>query len=637
MKVSIPALIALGVLASCLPIELSADTHTTRDVAFTEASHDVIPLESRSRRKWDNALVADLDRDGNVDLVLTEHGQAANIYWNEGGVFSKPQKLVGGDTHGVAAGDIDKDGRMDVIVYPGGGGGTKPSNPVFYTVNKDRTVEGGDEYTDFERSRGRAAKLIDADNDGSLELALSAFPLKTKIQKEEGANFLYDNTSDLEFEFASRLPHAMWMGFRMLVTDFNNDGDTDLIFYGGKDMVAAQGGEGLAFSNVSNSVLKQLRKTTFVSSLTEIDYDNDGDFDLFVTRADHPFSKRVDYDAETQTFAYYTFAAFVKDVEFYYDLKVDGDFRMTNLQMAYPNFDVFVGAGTKQLEFDVGHHGGREITLSPGDAMGWPEEVTKNGLNIGYLGEGVWRIGGKTKSATSGVVLGVIEEPVVKDEDIEPRKQLPAKLFENRDGLFVEVSKPMGISINEQTGSAVAADFNNDGWVDLFVVPHGDPTMATEQILYLNQQGESFVKVADHGIVAKELGASGASAEAFDYDQDGDLDIIYSTERGRWHLLTNNLIKRDGANYIVVNVGSSPSGKSTSNGAILTVKVGDKFYKRVVGASSAPFSHSLDDYLHIGLGSEDQIDSAVVRWSNGETQEVVIGKLNQIVSAGKLK
>lgn len=610
--------LVIGLTAS---LAVFADQPSDQAVTFRELDN-VIPLEERSRRKWDSPLVADLDQDGKLDLLLTDHSRQAQIYWNEGGRFSKPVVLARGDTHGVAAGDYDQDGRMDIVVSRGGGGGKKPRNPVAYQINHDRSIEGGEEFEYFERSRGRAAKLIDADNNGTLDLVLTAFPLRTQ---QDGANDLLKNSEGERFEFITKLPQAKWMGFRALVNDFDNDHDADLLFYGGDDMVAVRGQPGLSFIDATAEVLSGLENTTFVSSIAEIDYDNDGDFDLFVTRADHPFQREMYYDEANQRFAF-----FVRNEKYQFDeLVVDGDLRVENLQMAFPHFNVFVGAEKRKLEFQVDRHGHKDFTLKPEEAEGWPDDLSDKGLTIGHLGEGRWRICVDTSSPTAAVVHNVTSKP-----ELTQPKSLPALMFENREGTFVDVTARLGIHIDEQTTCAAVGDYNNDGWADLFVVRYGNPAKQNQQLLYLNRQGKSFERATSHGIISQELGATGGGGEAFDYDSDGDLDLIFCNERGRWHLFTNESSAANENNFVIVKVGASPTGKATAQGAVLTLKANGQTYRRVVGSSAAAFSHSMDTHLHVGLGQTKTIDDASVGWTNGETVSLNIDRVNQSYFAG---
>ncbi|MGJ8724112.1 MAG: CRTAC1 family protein [Roseibacillus sp.] len=590
---------------------------------FFSEKAGVIPFEERSRRKWDSPLIVDLDQDGHLDIVTTDHAFRACVHWNEGGTFSEPQKIVGGDTHGVVAADYDLDGKIELIFYPGGGDGANPKNPIMFEVNKDRTFGPKVVFEDFERARGRATKMIDADQDGLLDLVLTGFPLPA--QQKEGANLLFANKGAGNFEYHSRLPFAQWMGFRSQVTDYNKDGDPDVLFFGGKNIVIAEGGEGMSFQNVTGKVLGELSKTTFATSVVEIDFDNDGDEDLFVTRADHPFAEKTFVDEEASRFAF-----FARRQRFLYDnLKVEGDFQFENLQMAYPDFDVFVGRDKRLLEFEVERHGHKDFTLTPAEAEGWPENIDANGLYIGFLGEETWRVGGESKSPTAGVIHNMKELPAASI-----LKAMPSRLFENREGRFHDVTEAAGIGVAEQTTGSAVGDFDNNGWLDLFVVCYGNSASASEQILLLNEGGK-FTRIENHGIISQELGSVGSGAEALDYDEDGDLDLIFCNERGRWHLFTNNSLGAEQGNYLTIKVGSSPTGKATAQGAVLSLKAGEHTMRRTVGSSYGGFSHSLNNHLHIGLGQLEGVESASVRWSNGEVLPLTISDLNKAYTAGK--
>ncbi|MDQ9090341.1 FG-GAP-like repeat-containing protein [Pseudoalteromonas haloplanktis] len=590
--------------------------HNSGPAMFSEVN-DVIPFESLSRRKWDNALLNDFDKDGFLDVLITEHTHAVKIFWNNGeGSFSSPQVVIRGDTHGVAAADYDLDGRVDLIIAQGGGGGTKPRLPVSFQINHDRTIEGGSTFSGFERTRGRAVKLIDSNNNGTLDLVLSAFPLS---RQKQGANHLYQNLNGNQFKFIDYLPNAKWLGYKTLVTDFNNDNKDDIVFYGGANMVAVLAQPGLNYRNATNQVFGELKNTSHVSSITEIDYDNDGDNDLLLTRAKHQFERQTFYSHDDKQFAF-----FARNEQFVLeDLNISGDFEIENLQMAYPHFDVFVGENKQPLML-TGHGGSeRKIKLTPEQARGWPTKLDKKGLYIGYLGEGIWRLGGDINSPAAGVIKRVTKAPKVTD--IEP---LPVMLLENQHGHFIDATAKLGIDVTEPTTSAVAGDFNNDGWIDLFLLRYGNPAMQNEQLLFLNKQGQSFVAQANHGVISRELGATGGSVEKFDYDNDGDLDLIYSNERGRWHLFKNQLKHDAQHNFVVFNIGYSLNKQAASLGAVLKVNACGQTYQQKVGGSSSPFSISENNRLHIGLGNCTDISSASVRWSNAEQLNIVVKELN---------
>jgi enediyne biosynthesis protein E4 len=104
----------------------------------------------------------------------------------------------------------------------------------------------------------------------------------------------------------------------------------------------------------------------------------------------------------------------------------------------------------------------------------------------------------------------------------------PSWLFHNNgDGTLTDVSNEIGIAGHPgKAWSAVAADINNDGWIDLFV---SNDTMPN--FLYLNHKGK---RLEDIGVLAgvgySEMGLarSGMGVDAADYDQDGWIDLFVS-------------------------------------------------------------------------------------------------------------
>ncbi len=586
----------------------------SKEFSFTKAVDD-IKLEKRSRRKFDNAVIADLDQDGWLDLLLTEHSRRVEVYWNNFGVYEKGKPFIFGDTHGISVADYNRDRLMDVLVQPGGGDGKNPRRLRTYSIGLNRKIVKKEEFKNFKASRGRAVKLIDTYKNGELNVLLTAFPPRDKINK---AHFYYKKNQQGAYQFGKFLPYADRFNMRSTITDYNNDNVKDFLFYGGEKVLLVKGEKGEEFKDVSTNVLGDLSNTNLVNSISEIDFDNDGDFDLFLTRSKHPFVSESDYD--TMTKKYYFFD---RRRAFQHEIEVQGDLVLENLQMAFPHFDINIGKNKKLYKRTLDRHGEQNLTITQKEAKGFPKNTSKRGLYIGYLGNNIWRISCDTDSPTSAVIHNVSKAPKTI-----PLKNLEVKLLENKNGKFIDVTKKLGILVNEQTTSSAIGDFNNDGWQDIFIVRYGKSASVIEQFLLKNIEGKTFKKIKNHGIIRSETGAVGMGADTFDYDKDGDLDIIYANERGRWNLFKNNL--NNSNNYITINVGKSPKNKASAMGAVVTLKLNDLILKRVVGATSASYSQSFNTFLHFGLGTNTTIDEVSVLWSNGQVLKLNIDKVNKL-------
>jgi len=112
-----------------------------------------------------------------------------------------------------------------------------------------------------------------------------------------------------------------------------------------------------------------------------------------------------------------------------------------------------------------------------------------------------------------------------------------AALFHNNhDGTFTDVAAKAGVT-NDRWGTGVAiADYDNDGWPDIFVSNVG------KNRLYHNNHDGTFTDVAAKAGV--QLGNWSSSATWGDYDGDGRLDLFVA---GYLHWDWNNLPTNDGA------------------------------------------------------------------------------------------
>ncbi len=115
-------------------------------------------------------------------------------------------------------------------------------------------------------------------------------------------------------------------------------------------------------------------------------------------------------------------------------------------------------------------------------------------------------------------------------------------LRNNGDGTFTDVTVESGILTLSQTQTATWADFNNDGWLDLFV---GNETSTNDHLypseLFINNQDGTFTNTAlESGV---EITGFMKGVVSADYNNDGWPDIFISNLNGKCMLLKNKGIK----------------------------------------------------------------------------------------------
>ena len=117
---------------------------------------------------------------------------------------------------------------------------------------------------------------------------------------------------------------------------------------------------------------------------------------------------------------------------------------------------------------------------------------------------------------------------------------VPDQLFHNLGGgKFEEVTEKAGIGKSLGKGMGIGiADFNGDGWMDIFVANDTE-----RNFLFLNQGNGTFKEEGlEYGVAYNEEGAtvSAMGADARDYDNDGFVDIFYNNLMGQnWALFHN--------------------------------------------------------------------------------------------------
>src|SRR5262249_15852176 len=157
------------------------------------------------------------------------------------------------------------------------------------------------------------------------------------------------------------------------------------------------------------------------------------------------------------------------------------------------------------------------------------------------------------------------------------------------------------------------ADFDNDGWPDLFmaaghVFPEVDrlrsaQSLRSPRLLYWNLGNGAFEDVSDRAGSALQARHCSRGAAAGDFDNDGSLDLLVMNMNEPPSLLRN--INPTGNHWIELKLTGVKSNRSAI-GARVKLVSGGRQQTAVVVSQSGYYSHG-DSRVHFGLGKDAAI------------------------------
>ncbi len=151
-------------------------------------------------------------------------------------------------------------------------------------------------------------------------------------------------------------------------------------------------------------------------------------------------------------------------------------------------------------------------------------------------------------------------------------------------------------------------DYDNDGYLDLFIGNDGPHSEGYSNFLIHNNGDGTFTKITDGAINDSTFIKACAWA---DYDNDGDLDLI-SGRDGKNILFENNGNSNHWLNITLVDTRTNTN--TSAIGSRVEVYAPTKQIREVTAQTGAGGQNSLRQ--HFGLGSATSVDSVVVKWLN---------------------
>ncbi len=487
------------------------------------------------------------------------------------------------------------------------------------------------------KSDGAGGTVLDFDRDGYLDLYLvNSGPDPVLGQTPEGTprwpNRLYRNRGDGTFEDVTARAGVGGHGFgtTAAAADYDNDGDTDLLVVNFNGLIVYRNNGDETFNDVTERA--GLISSQAGISATFADVDNDGHLDLFVANylrydpavqvppgAQTPYPGPLAYEPEFNLLYRNRGNGTFEDISERAGIRIPGHRAMS--VSAY-DYDLDGDA-----DFYVSNDGTPNLLLS-NDGQG---RFTEVGLKSGA---GFNQFGGAEGSM--GAAIGDCNGDGLPDMFVTRFGK--ASLYINSPGGFFEDRiQPSGILqvTSKFTGwGGNFLDSDNDGDLDLFIA-NGDAHFlkGMPPLLFENQGKASFAETSARGGSAFAAPHNARGSGAWDFDNDGRLDLILTTLGGPAVLLRN--VGSTPTRWITLQLEGTQSNRD-GFGAHVRVTAGGRTR---AAQSRCPTSYIFqqDPRLHFGLGASPAADRIEIRWSSGQAQtltNVAAGQLLKITEPG---
>ncbi len=478
---------------------------------------------------------------------------------------------------GVAAGDVDGDDWED-LVFCGGAGCSLFRNRGNGTF-EDMTGDAGIQVP----GEARMALLADFDNDGRRDLFLT--------YAAEG-NRLFRNLGEGRFEEVTEVSGLMHTGDitgGATAVDTDNDGLLDLYVANFGNYLASENpwsptdsrnGQAnrlfrnlgdLRFAEITEQAGEGVGNTGWAQAVSHVDYDVDGDQDLFIAND------------------------FGRD-----DLLVnqgDGTFRSLGME-----------TGTD----DPGH--GMNVAFADLNRDGLPEIFVTNIW--------VWHEVRREVTETNSLFLSERRS----DRSVGYRRSEDPALLARDTGwawgaLFLDVENDGDDDLFVANGFSDYLTFVQyrpaaDDPERLYPINNG-----REPNVFFRNDGGGIPNVVVEGSGAELPGLNSRGVAALDFDRDGDLDLAVSTFHAEAHLLRNEA-PRAGTHWLEVDLVGDPERGVARDafGVRVVARRGDLYVWRSLAGGEGYLSQS-SHLLHMGLGEAESVDLEVV-WPGNQTQLV---------------
>jgi hypothetical protein len=478
---------------------------------------------------------------------------------------------------------------------------------------------------------GPGCAFLDYDGDGWLDILLVNGMDWPGHKQQRSVPRLYRNNRNGTFtDVTERAGLAVEMyGMGVAVADYNNDGYPDILITGvGQNRLFQNTGKGTFLDVTVKAGLGG--RNAFSTSAMWFDFDRDGHLDLFVCNyvkwsAEHDVFCSVDGKHKS----YCTPEAYRGSTCWLFRNRGNGTFEDVTAKSGI--FDTSSKSlGVALLDFD---HDGWPDVLVANDTQ--PNKLYRN-LRNGTFEDVAVRAGvafSEDGKARAGMGIDVADfdnsgKPGIAITNFD--NELTALYRVMREGVYADTALKTGIgqaSRNSLGFGCAFLDADLDGHLDLIAVNgHIDETVrhihsnvgyAQPPHLFLNDGRGNFRDVA------AEVGGWFASPKVGrglaygDFDRDGDVDVLITTNQGPAFLYRNDVVS--GNRSLRIRLVGTKSNRD-GIGAVVRVSTPDGTQSQTVKTGSSYLSQS-ELALTFGLGKRDKAERVIIEWPSGRVEE----------------